>query len=83
MKNAKMCMMFRGVTDRLWHISPPIKEKFKQTISARKIICTAFWDKNGVLLVKFLPQGSTINAGVYCDTLKKLSCDPEHAMWNA
>jgi hypothetical protein len=22
--------------------------------------------------VEFLPQGSTINAGVYCDTLKKL-----------
>jgi histone-lysine N-methyltransferase SETMAR len=26
----------------------------------------------GVLLVEFLPQGSTINAGVYCDTLKNL-----------
>jgi histone-lysine N-methyltransferase SETMAR len=23
------------------------------------------------ILVEFLPQGSTINAGVYCDTLKK------------
>jgi hypothetical protein len=25
------------------------------------------------MLVEFLPQGSTINAGDYCDTLKKLS----------
>jgi hypothetical protein len=31
-----------------------------------------FWDRKGVLLVEFLPQGSTINAGVYCDTLKEL-----------
>jgi len=35
-------------------------------------MCTVFWDRKGVLLVDFLPQGSTINAGVYCDTLKKL-----------
>jgi len=27
--------------------------------------------QKGDLLVDFLPQGSTINAGVYCDTLKK------------
>jgi len=35
-------------------------------------MCTVFWDRKGVLLVDFLPQGSTINAGVCCDTLKKL-----------
>jgi len=35
-------------------------------------MCTVFWDRKGVLLVDFLPQGSTINAGVYCDTLKIL-----------
>jgi len=33
-----------------------------------------FWDRKGVLLVDFLPQGSTISAGVYCNTLKKLRC---------
>ena len=31
-----------------------------------------FWDRKGVLLVDFLPQGSTINAGVCCYTLQKL-----------
>jgi hypothetical protein len=46
--------------------------KFKQTTSTRKIMCTVFWDRKGMLLVDFLPQGSTINAGVYCDTLTKL-----------
>ena len=31
-----------------------------------------FLDRKDVLLVDFLPQGSTINAGVCCDTLKNL-----------
>jgi histone-lysine N-methyltransferase SETMAR len=31
-----------------------------------------FGDRKRVLLVEFLSQGSTINAGVCCDTLKKL-----------
>jgi hypothetical protein len=35
-------------------------------------MCTVFWDRKRVLLTEFLPQGSTINAGLYCDTLKKL-----------
>jgi hypothetical protein len=35
-------------------------------------MCTVFGDRKGILLADFLPQGSTINAGVYCDTLKKL-----------
>jgi len=56
------------------HTSSPTKTKFKQTTSTQKITCTVFWDRKGVLLVDFLPQGSTINTGVYCDTLKKLCC---------
>jgi len=54
------------------HTSSLTKTKFKQTTSTRKIMCTVFWDRKGVLLVHFLSQGSTINAGVYCDTLQKL-----------
>jgi hypothetical protein len=42
----------------------------KQTTSTRRIMCTVFWYRKGLLLVEFLPQDSTINAGVYCDTLK-------------
>jgi histone-lysine N-methyltransferase SETMAR len=54
------------------HTTSPIKKKFKPTISTCKIMCTVFWDRKGILLVEFLPQGSTINASAYCDTLKKL-----------
>jgi hypothetical protein len=48
------------------HTSSPIKKKFKQTISTRKIMCTVFWERKHVLLAECLPQGSTINAGVCC-----------------
>jgi len=51
------------------HTSSSTKMTFKQTTSW-KIMCTVFWDRKGVLLVDFLPQGSTINADVYCDTHK-------------
>jgi len=38
----------------------------------RKIMCTIFWDGQGVLLVEFFLQGTTINSAVCCETLKKL-----------
>jgi len=54
------------------HTSSPTKMKFKQTTSTRKVMCTMFWDRKGILFVDFLPQGSTINTGVCCNTLQKL-----------
>ena len=59
------------------HTSSPKRKNFKQTISTRKIMCTVFWDGQGVLLVEFLPQGTIINS-VYCEMLKKL----RHAVQN-
>ncbi|KAJ4438355.1 hypothetical protein ANN_14297 [Periplaneta americana] len=41
-------------------------------MSIRKIMCTVFWDRKGVLLIEFLPWGETINRETYCQTLKKL-----------
>jgi len=54
------------------HSGLPKRKKFKQTFSTRKITCTVFWDRQGVLLVKVLPQGTKIDSAVYCETLKKL-----------
>lgn len=48
-KQKQQCMEWR-------HSTSPRKVKFKQTLSARKIICTMFWDRKGVLLVDFLPR---------------------------
>jgi len=69
MKDERTCTMGREVGVHLW---------FKQTISTRKIMCTVFWNRQGVLLVEFLPQGTKINSAVYCETLKKL----RHAIQN-
>ncbi|GBM58477.1 RNA-directed DNA polymerase from mobile element jockey [Araneus ventricosus] len=33
---------------------------------------TVFWDRQGILLVEFLPRGETINEVQYCETLQKL-----------
>lgn len=58
---------------RQWkHSESPKPKKFKQTLSAGKIMATVFWDRQGVLLVEFMPRGTTINSNTYCETLKKL-----------
>ena len=54
----------RGTTDH--------QIKFSDTEHMKIALCTVFWDRKSILLKEFLPQGSTINASVYCDTLKKL-----------
>ncbi|GFS76192.1 mariner Mos1 transposase [Trichonephila clavipes] len=53
------------------HTSSPVKVKAKQTLSKRKIMITEFWDQYGVLLLGFMTQGTTINSGAYCATLRK------------
>ncbi|GFV35017.1 mariner Mos1 transposase [Trichonephila clavipes] len=56
-----------------WRLtSSPIKVKAKQTLSKRKIMPTVFWDRRGVLLVDFMPQGIKINSDAYCATQQKL-----------
>lgn len=54
------------------HPSSPRAKKFKQILSAGKIMATVFWDRKGVLLCEFMPRGTTINADRYCETLNKL-----------
>jgi hypothetical protein len=52
--------------------SPNKPKKFKQTLSARKLRATVFWDRKGVLMVEFMQQGKTITSEMYCETLKNL-----------
>ena len=44
------------------HSESPCKTKFKQTLSAWKVLCTVFWDRRGILLVDFLTRDETVNA---------------------
>lgn len=54
------------------HTHSPSTKKFKVQFSERKIMASVFWDRKGLLLVDFMPKGTTINAAAYCETLKKL-----------
>ena len=55
------------------HTSSPKRPRIcLQTLSARKIMATVFWDREGVVLVDFLERGSTINSERCCETLEKL-----------
>jgi histone-lysine N-methyltransferase SETMAR len=54
------------------HTQSPTKKKFKTSTSTKKIMTPVFWDRKGVLLVDFMPHGTTINAAAYCETLKRL-----------
>ncbi|XKL59811.1 hypothetical protein PGB90_000827 [Kerria lacca] len=46
--------------------------KFKQTLSVKKMMAFVFWDCRGVLLIDFLPYGTSVNSELYCDQLRKL-----------
>ncbi|GBM28212.1 Histone-lysine N-methyltransferase SETMAR [Araneus ventricosus] len=52
--------------------SPTRLRKARQTLSARKLMVTFFWDAQGIFLIEFMTRGTTINSEVYCRTLKKL-----------
>jgi hypothetical protein len=41
-------------------------KKFEQTLSARKLMVYVFWDREGVLIVKFMQQGTTVTLQVHC-----------------
>jgi histone-lysine N-methyltransferase SETMAR len=42
----------------------------KRCLSARKLMATVFWDREGVLMVEFMRKGTTITSQVYCETQK-------------
>jgi hypothetical protein len=52
--------------------SPNKPKTFEQTLPARKLMASVFWDRKGVLMVELMKQGTTITSEVYCETLKKL-----------
>jgi transposase len=63
----------KKVQSRQWmHTHPPNRPgRFKQMLSARKLMATVFWERRGVLMVEIMQQGTTTSE-VYCKTLKKL-----------
>lgn len=54
------------------HPGSPRPKKFRSAPSAGKQMISVFWDTCGILLMDWLPQGTTVNSRVYCDTLTRL-----------
>lgn len=50
----------------------PTPKKAKVVESAGKVMATVFWDSKGVLLIDYLPRGTTITAARYCEVLENL-----------
>ena len=46
-------------------------------------MATVFWDRKVFLLVKFMQQGTTVNAASYCSTLNKLRLTIEQVTWSS
>ena len=54
------------------HKNSPAPKKFKVIALARKVLLTIFWDMEGIVHIKFLEQGTTINSERYVSTLRVL-----------
>jgi acyl-CoA thioesterase len=48
--------------------SPNKLKKYKQTLSARKLMETVFYDRKGALMVEFMQQGTTLTSEAHCKT---------------
>ena len=55
-----------------WHSGSPRPKKFRVKKPAGKFLASIFWDKDGILLVDYLPKGQTINADYYSSLLVQL-----------
>jgi len=54
------------------HSGSPRPKKFRVQKSAGKVFASVFWDKDGILLIDYLPKGQTINAEYYSSLLVQL-----------
>jgi transposase len=54
------------------HIHQTTRKTLNKRLPARKLMVTVFWDREGVLMVEFMQQATTITSEVYRETAKKL-----------
>ena len=54
------------------HLSSPTPRKFKVTVAADKIMCSIFWDADGVFLIDYMPHKATTNGSYYANLFQKL-----------
>lgn len=54
------------------HAGSPAPLKARTQPSAGKVMATIFWDTEGVILIDYMPQGSTITGTYYANVLNQL-----------
>lgn len=54
------------------HTDSPPPVKFRTAPSAGKIMCTIFWDTQGVILIDYLPHKTTMTSSYYAELLHRL-----------
>jgi hypothetical protein len=73
----KVSFLYVETKEQWMHTHSPNKlKKFKQTLSARKLMAAVFWDRKGVLMVEFMQQETTVTSEVYCKNTKKKCLGP-------
>jgi histone-lysine N-methyltransferase SETMAR len=56
------------------HLDSPPPRKFRTQPSAGKLMATVFWDIEGLLLLEWMPNKTTITGTTYAQTLRNLRC---------
>jgi len=51
---------------------PPHPKKIRVQKSAEKFFASIFWDKDGIILIDYLPKGQAINAEYYSSLLVRM-----------
>jgi [histone H3]-lysine36 N-dimethyltransferase SETMAR len=58
-------------TSKQWrHVTSPKPRKFRVQSSEGKVLLTLFWDHRGPILEHYIPKGTTVTSGTYCDLLQ-------------
>jgi hypothetical protein len=52
--------------------SPNKPIKFKEMLSARRLMAAVFWERKAVLLVEFIKRETTVMSKVYCKSLETM-----------
>ena len=59
------------------HTNYPVKKKFPEQWSVKKVMLILFWDMKGLMNIDFLEIGATINSAALWDVVSKI-CLKQH-----
>jgi len=54
------------------HTNSPAPKKFRTQATVQKVMATMFWDCDGMILIDYLPQKTTMSGQYYASLMKKL-----------